>query len=63
MVDVGKFLETKDLTLSKDLYAGYNITDAYLKILLEEYAQIKIAALMLAEVHKTMSDDKNYIPE
>lgn len=37
-----EFLETKTLTLGKDVYGGYKITYAYLVTLLEEYEQGKV---------------------
>lgn len=37
-----EFLETKTLTLSKDIFDGYKITYSYLVSLLEEYEQGKL---------------------
>lgn len=49
-----EFLESKTLTLSKDIFDGYKITHSYLNALLEEYAQLKVNELNKADVIKAV---------
>lgn len=47
-----EFLESKPLTLKKDVFDGYKVTYSYLVSLLEEYAQIKVDELNKSDVKK-----------
>lgn len=61
---VTHFLESKPLTLTKDLYGGYKITHAYLVALLEEYSQSLVAGAQeekereLAELKESLAKER-----
>lgn len=61
MTTTKEFLESKPLTLSKDIFDGYKITYSYLDSLLKEYAQIRVKELSKTDNNVILPTNKEIV--